>query len=379
MAEPVLSRRFEDALVYAAQLHRDQLRKGTNIPYIAHLLAVTSIAVEHGADEDEAIGALLHDAAEDQGGMATLATIRERFGARIADIVEGCTDAVTIPKPPWRQRKEAYVAHLPMASASVRLVSASDKLHNARSILSDLYRDGEKTWARFNGDKEGTLWYYRALVNAFRTVCSSPLVEELDRVVTAMEQFKTKPNAPQAFVDSADQFRDVPSLEDLGYIENPHGGPPVMLRTKEDFDYCRKHGIKIPDDWKPPPEEKEQTHPFGCPRCLATPNRFDDLPFELVAGIVDHSHESVDLMRCKYCGQLFADYWIEILLDDDDDMWSYWVPITAAEAEALQAPGGASKIISLIKSRRRLVCGPSGKFRWNEGDFEIGIDLTPPG
>jgi (p)ppGpp synthase/HD superfamily hydrolase len=132
---------------------------------------------------------LLHDAVEDQGGLATLAVIREKFGERVAHIVEGCTDAVTTPKPPWRQRKEAYVAHVPKASASVRLVSASDKLHNARSILSDLYRDGEKTWTRFNGGKEGTLWYYRALVEAFRAAGNSPLVEELDRAVTAMERF----------------------------------------------------------------------------------------------------------------------------------------------------------------------------------------------
>jgi (p)ppGpp synthase/HD superfamily hydrolase len=186
----LLSSRFEGALVFAAQLHREQLRKGTNIPYVAHLLAVASIALEHGADEDEASAALLHDAAEDQGGEATLAVIREKLGARVADIVEGCTDAVTIPMPPWRQRKAAYVARLPKASASVRLVSAADKLHNAHSILSDLYRDGEKTWTRFNGGKEGTLWYYRALMEAFRSAGASPLVEELDRVVTAMEQFK---------------------------------------------------------------------------------------------------------------------------------------------------------------------------------------------
>jgi (p)ppGpp synthase/HD superfamily hydrolase len=185
-----LSHRFEEALIFAAQLHREQLRKGTNIPYIAHLLAVAGTALEHGADEDEAIAALLHDGVEDQGGMATLAVIREKFGARVADIVEGCTDAVVIPKPPWRKRKAAYVAHVPKASASIRLVSASDKLHNARSILSDLYREGENTWARFNGGKEGTLWYYRALVEAFRTAGNSPLVDELDRVVTAMEQFR---------------------------------------------------------------------------------------------------------------------------------------------------------------------------------------------
>ena len=185
-----LSPFFEEALVYATRLHAKQLRKGTTIPYVAHLLAVASLTLEHGGDEAEVIAALLHDAVEDQGGAATLAAIREQFGAPVAAIVEGCTDTMLIPKPPWRQRKAAYVAHLPTASASVRLVSASDKLHNARSILSDLHREGEPTWTRFQGGKEGTLWYYRALVEAFRTAGASPLVSELDRVVTEMEQFK---------------------------------------------------------------------------------------------------------------------------------------------------------------------------------------------
>ena len=151
---------------------------------MAHLLGVASIALDHGADEEEAIGALLHDAVEDQGGAPTLAEIRRRFGDRVAGIVEGCTDSDATPKPPWRARKEAYVAHVRHASPSVRLVSASDKLHNARTVLADFRTCGEELWGRFKGGRDGTLWYYRALVDAYSAAGRTPLVEELDRVVS---------------------------------------------------------------------------------------------------------------------------------------------------------------------------------------------------
>jgi (p)ppGpp synthase/HD superfamily hydrolase len=183
-----LSARFEEALIFATRLHARQVRKGTSIPYVAHLLAVASLVLEQGGDEDQTIAALLHDAAEDQGGRATLDDIRRRFGDRVAEIVEGCTDAFTTPKPPWRGRKEAYLAHLPQASAAVRLVSAADKLHNARAILADYRQLGEAVWRRFNSGREGTLWYYRALVGAFQAGGSFPLVEELDRVVSELER-----------------------------------------------------------------------------------------------------------------------------------------------------------------------------------------------
>jgi (p)ppGpp synthase/HD superfamily hydrolase len=187
-SKPLLSKRFQKAFVLAHRLHGRQRRKGTQIPYVAHLLGVASIALENGADEDEAIAALLHDAVEDQGGAPTLRKIRRAFGERVAGIVEGCTDAEVIPKPPWRQRKEKYVAHVRTASPSIRLVSASDKLHNARAILSDYRVLGENLWSRFNAGKDGVLWYYRALVDAFRANGSSPLVAELDRVVTEIER-----------------------------------------------------------------------------------------------------------------------------------------------------------------------------------------------
>lgn len=184
----MLSQRFTDALIYATQLHATQIRKGSGVPYISHLLGVTSIALEYGANEDEAIAALLHDAIEDQGGAATREEIRRRYGDTVTAIVDGCTDTDATPKPPWQERKEAYIAHIPTASASVRLVSAADKLHNARSILQDYRVLGEEVWSRFKGGKEGSLWYYRALVEAFRTAGSTPLVEELDRVVSELEQ-----------------------------------------------------------------------------------------------------------------------------------------------------------------------------------------------
>lgn len=183
----MLSDRFTQALVFATQLHAKQVRKGSQVPYIAHLLGVASLALEFGADEDEAIAALLHDAIEDQGGVPTREAIRQHFGDRVTAIVEGCTDADTIPKPPWKQRKQAYLEHLPRASASVRLVSACDKLHNARSILRDYREQGDALWQRFKGGKEGTLWYYRELVNIFQAIEPSPLVEEFSRVVSELE------------------------------------------------------------------------------------------------------------------------------------------------------------------------------------------------
>ena len=184
--------KFEEALTYAARLHRDQTRKATGIPYVTHLLAVAAIVGENGGTEDEVVAALLHDAPEDQGGEARLAEIRELFGAEVAAIVAGNSDTYQEPKPPWRGRKERYVAHVARAPHSVRLVSAADKLHNARSVLADLRCLGEDLWPRFNGGREGTLWYYRALVEAFRSAGSNPVVEELDRVVGELERLARK-------------------------------------------------------------------------------------------------------------------------------------------------------------------------------------------
>ena len=178
-----LSYRFTNALVYTARLHADQFRKGTPIPYVSHLLGVTALVLEAGGDEDQAIAALLHDAVEDQGGQETLIEIRERFGDRVAAIVEGCSDATSTPKPPWRKRKETYLAHLIEASPDVLLVSLADKLHNARSIYRDLKENGLEILQKFRGGKSGTLWYYNELVKIFYTSSHSTMVQEFSQVV----------------------------------------------------------------------------------------------------------------------------------------------------------------------------------------------------
>ena len=184
----LLSPRFNQALLFASELHSTQLRKASEVPYVAHLLAVASIVLDYGADEDTAIAALLHDAIEDQGGPTAREEIRRRFGDRVVSIVDGCTDCETSPKPPWRGRKEAYINHLATAGPEVRLVSLADKLHNARSVLKDFRALGEELWRRFGGGREGTLWYYRAIVETLRGREPADLIEELDRVVSQIEE-----------------------------------------------------------------------------------------------------------------------------------------------------------------------------------------------
>lgn len=184
-----LSRRFLEALGFAAELHLNQRRKRTDIPYVSHILAVASIVMESGATEDEVIAALLHDAVEDQGGRPMLEQIRARFGETVAAIVEGCTDACIEPKPAWKSRKEAYIAHLrdPRTSSSVRLVSTADKLHNARTILRDYRQLGEQLWSRFSGGREGTLWYYSSVADALRASGRTPVIQELEDVVREIQ------------------------------------------------------------------------------------------------------------------------------------------------------------------------------------------------
>jgi len=198
-----LSSRFEDALTFATRLHDGQYRKDTATPYIAHLMAVASLVLEQGGTEDQAIAALLHDAIEDQGHKVTLEGIRRRFGETVAHIVDGCTDARTFPKPPWRERKEAFVAYLRDAPAAVRLVACADKLHNARTILDNYRGVGEAVWERFNGGRAGTLWYYRALVETFQATDASPLVQELDRVVSEIERLALAAKNGESHKDAA--------------------------------------------------------------------------------------------------------------------------------------------------------------------------------
>ena len=186
---PVLTNRFVEALGYAAELHLHQRRKGKGQPYVGHLLGVAAIVIQHGGGEDEVIAALLHDAVEDQGGLPRLDEIREKFGERVARIVDGCTDSYEVSgeKRDWGERKRGYIEKVAQAPEGVRLVSAADKLANAREVLADFRVEGDTVFDRFQGRKQGTLWYYRALVDVFRKAGTSPLVEELDRVVTELE------------------------------------------------------------------------------------------------------------------------------------------------------------------------------------------------
>jgi (p)ppGpp synthase/HD superfamily hydrolase len=183
-----LTERFDEALAYASALHRTQKRKGGDIPYIGHLLSAAALVIEGGGTETQAIAALLHDAAEDQGGEPTLDEIRTRFGAEVADIVEECSDTMITPKPPWRQRKEDYIAELGKASDSTVLVSMADKLDNARTILRDLRRHGPPMWERFStADPQDHLWYYKSLLEVYRRRSESWLVDELARVLQDLE------------------------------------------------------------------------------------------------------------------------------------------------------------------------------------------------
>jgi (p)ppGpp synthase/HD superfamily hydrolase len=184
-----LTDRFDRSLLYATHVHGRQARKGTSTPYVAHLLAVAATVLEYGGSEDMAIAALLHDAVEDQGGLPRLDDIREKFGAHVARVVDGCTDSYEVSgeKRDWHERKRAYIAKVAHESTDIQLVSAADKLANAREILADYRAEGDAVFSRFQGRKEGTLWYYRAAVEAFRRGGTNELVEELDRVVSQLE------------------------------------------------------------------------------------------------------------------------------------------------------------------------------------------------
>lgn len=189
---PFLTTRFDDALAYASQLHRLQTRKGSGVPYISHLLAVAAIALENGADEDQAIAALLHDAVEDQGGLAQLEAIRARYGEGVATIVADCTDSHEEPKPDWQPRKEAYIASLAHKPARSLAVSLADKTHNAAAINADLRAHGQAVWQRFTGGKGGSLWYYRVLATAFRLHAPGVAAERFAREVDEMVELAAR-------------------------------------------------------------------------------------------------------------------------------------------------------------------------------------------
>jgi (p)ppGpp synthase/HD superfamily hydrolase len=185
---PHLGPRLQRAFRYAAEKHEGQTRKQTAVPFLSHLMAVASLVLEAGGDEDLAIAALLHDVVEDCGGMPRLREIRRRFGPRVAKIVEGCTDSFGEPKREWVERKKDYLREVRHADVDTRLVSASDKLHNVRTILSDYRQHGEAIWARFSGKKEGTLWYYRALSDEYQRRNPNRITRELALAVGELER-----------------------------------------------------------------------------------------------------------------------------------------------------------------------------------------------
>jgi len=197
---PRLGSRLQRAFRYAAEKHAGQTRKQSAVPYLSHLMAVASLVLEAGGDEDMAIAALLHDVVEDCGGMPRLHEIRRQFGPQVAKIVEGCTDSFGEPKPEWVERKKGYLREVKRADAETRLVSASDKLHNVRTILADYRQHGETIWTRFTGRKEGTLWYYRALSDEYRRRNPNRISRELEIAVLELERaVGKKPRSSREF------------------------------------------------------------------------------------------------------------------------------------------------------------------------------------
>ncbi len=183
-----LSERFDAALVLAASLHRRQARKASGVPYVAHLLSVASLVLEDGGSEDMAIAALLHDAAEDQGGEETLAIIAEAFGVPVARWVRQASDTLSLPKPEWEMRKQHHLAEIPRADREARLIMLADKVHNARSILADHARVGSEVWERFSAPRERTIWYYEALLDVFERGLSPVLYDTLSDCVRQIKE-----------------------------------------------------------------------------------------------------------------------------------------------------------------------------------------------
>lgn len=188
IAVPLLTQRFEQALLYAFHLHAHQLRKGGSIPYISHLMGVAALVLEDGGDEDSAIAALLHDAVEDQGGAAIRNEIQQQFGDRVLQIVDACTESDQVPKPPWKLRKQQALVQLRQATPEAQRVMLADKLHNLRSIWADWQRQGDQVWDRFNASRTEVLWFYAACIDAVRDRFNSPMVTELQTLLNHLNQ-----------------------------------------------------------------------------------------------------------------------------------------------------------------------------------------------
>jgi (p)ppGpp synthase/HD superfamily hydrolase len=193
----MLSERFAAAFRFAFEVHREQTKKGSSIPYISHLLEVAGLVLGFGGNEDEAISALLHDTVEDHPDIVSFEKLRERFGEPVAAIVESCSDASSMPKPPWKGRKEKYIEHLRTAGESVLMVSAADKLSNARAVLKDYRAVGDNVWSRFNAGKSDQLWYYRTVTDTLLLRANGgraqPLADELARAVGELLAICTTP------------------------------------------------------------------------------------------------------------------------------------------------------------------------------------------
>jgi (p)ppGpp synthase/HD superfamily hydrolase len=192
----MLTPRFETALAFAARLHVHQRRKLTHTPYIAHLLSVAALVLEDGGDEQEAIAALLHDAIEDQGGVATRDLIRQQFGEQVTQIVEGCTEPQREPQQTWRDHKLAYLHQIRSASAAVHRVVLADKLHNGRSLLLNLHLYGTVTWDYFKGGQANVLWLHHQQLQLFRQLSTSWMVNELAWVAQEVERLAIAPPLP---------------------------------------------------------------------------------------------------------------------------------------------------------------------------------------
>jgi len=182
-----LGAQFNQAFLFAAEKHAGQTKKGTGVIYISHVMGVAGLVLEAGGDEEMAVAALLHDVVEDCGGLPMLKEIEQKFGSRVARIVDGCTDSYGYPKPPWRERKEKYLLRVRDEDDDTRLVSAADKVHNTRAILMDHCEIGDKVWERFAGKRDGSLWYYRSLADEFERRGANRLTRELARVVAQLE------------------------------------------------------------------------------------------------------------------------------------------------------------------------------------------------
>lgn len=288
-----LTHRYGEALALAHRLHEGQTRKSGSVPYISHPLAVSGLVLEYGGDEDESIAGLLHDTVEDCGGKPVLEQIQRHFGARVAGIVDGCTDTYEDPKPEWRARKEAFIERLKKADRSVLQVVACDKLHNVRCLIQDYRREGEPFWNHAWRGYEDSLWYYRSASAAIAGRLCGPAGWELAR---SIGEFKH-------LVEDVRQHR----RDQLASNPNPGMG---------------------------------MGEGFGCKSCwpLDAETAWEARTrLAHYVELIDESHFHVMILGCPHCAQRFVSVFTEIIDWKDGDDPQYWtlLPVTAEEADNL--------------------------------------------